>query len=104
MLQQVGALHEAVERGWAKPAGRETREQVEANYSRGWQQLGTVDSKLYGVYFKAANKSLVWYNAAVFDNAGVSEPKTWKEFLSTAETISRPVSPRCPSAARTAGR
>ncbi|WP_236243358.1 ABC transporter substrate-binding protein [Streptomyces sp. CC228A] len=88
MLQQVGALREAVERGWAKPAGREAREQVEANYSRGWQQLGTVDSKLYGVYFKAANKSLVWYNAAVFDNAGVSEPKTWKEFLSTAETIS----------------
>ncbi|OII69053.1 MULTISPECIES: ABC transporter substrate-binding protein [unclassified Streptomyces] len=88
MLQQVGALHEAVERGWAKPAGRDTRGQVEANYSRGWQQLGTVDSRLYGVYFKAANKSLVWYNAAVFDNAGVSEPKTWKEFLSTAETIS----------------
>ena len=27
--------------------------------------------KQYGVYFKAANKSLVWYNTKVFENAGV---------------------------------
>jgi alpha-glucoside transport system substrate-binding protein len=40
------------------------------------------------VYFKAANKSLVWYNNAVFENAGASVPKTWKDFLTTAETIS----------------
>ncbi|MCH0543461.1 extracellular solute-binding protein [Streptomyces sp. MUM 203J] len=88
MLQQVGALHEAVDRGWAKPAGAGTRAQIEKNYSTGWQRLGAVDGTQYGVYFKAANKSLVWYNTTVFDNAGVTEPKTWQEFLSTAETIS----------------
>ncbi|WP_149181749.1 ABC transporter substrate-binding protein [Streptomyces sp. TRM49041] len=88
MLQQVGALHQAVQRAWAKPAGAETKAQLAKNYSKGWQDLGAVDGTQYGVYFKTANKSLIWYNTAVFDNAGASEPKTWKELLSTAETIS----------------
>ncbi|MFV2120820.1 ABC transporter substrate-binding protein [Streptomyces sp. Act-28] len=88
MLQQVGALRQAVERKWAKPAGAEAKAQLAKNYSRGWQDLGAVDGTQYGVYFKAANKSLVWYNTAVFDNAGATEPKTWKELLTTAETIS----------------
>lgn len=88
MLQQVGALHQAVERGWAEPLGAPAKAQLAKNYSQGWQNLGAVDGTPYGVYFKAANKSLIWYNTAVFDNAGASEPKTWKELLSTAETIS----------------
>ena len=29
---------------------------------KGWQDLGAYKGKQYGVYFKAANKSLVWYN------------------------------------------
>ncbi|UQS32287.1 extracellular solute-binding protein [Streptomyces fradiae] len=88
MLQQVGALRQAVERKWAKPAGADAKAQLARNYSQGWRDLGAVDGTQYGVYFKAANKSLIWYNTAVFDNAGVSEPKTWKELLATAETIS----------------
>ncbi|WP_175407607.1 ABC transporter substrate-binding protein [Streptomyces sp. TRM64462] len=88
MLQQVGALHQAVQRKWAKPVGDAAREQLAKNYAKGWQDLGAVGGTPYGVYFKAANKSLIWYNSAVFDNAGVSEPKTWKDLLSTAETIS----------------
>ncbi|MEU6061568.1 extracellular solute-binding protein [Streptomyces sp. NPDC047097] len=88
MLQQVGALKQAVERKWAKPAGAEATAQLEKNYGEGWRELGAVDGTQYGVYFKAANKSLVWYNTAVFEAAGVAEPKTWKELLSTAETVS----------------
>ncbi|MFF8290254.1 ABC transporter substrate-binding protein [Streptomyces sp. NPDC016309] len=88
MLQQVGALKQAVDRKWAKPLGAAAKAELAKNFSKGWQDLGSVNGTQYGVYFKAANKSLVWYNTAVFDNAGASEPKTWKEFLSTAETIS----------------
>ncbi|MFV0129651.1 ABC transporter substrate-binding protein [Streptomyces sp. HMX112] len=91
MLQQVGALHQAVEREWARPVGAATKDQLAKNYAKGWRDLGAVDGTQYGVYFKAANKSLVWYNTAVFENAGVSAsdtPRTWKEFLATAETIS----------------
>ncbi|MEU2184245.1 ABC transporter substrate-binding protein [Streptomyces thermolilacinus] len=88
MLQQVGALQQAVERKWAKPANAETKAQLAKNYSQGWQDLGSVNGTRYGVYFKTANKSLIWYNAAVFENAGASEPKTWKELMATAETVS----------------
>ncbi|MEU6934484.1 ABC transporter substrate-binding protein [Streptomyces sp. 2RAF24] len=88
MLPQVGAIRQAATQKWLKPLGPEARAQLAKNYSKGWQDLGAVDGTPYGVYFKAANKSLVWYNTAVFDNAGASEPKTWKELLATAETIS----------------
>ncbi|MEV6398321.1 ABC transporter substrate-binding protein [Streptomyces sp. NPDC051907] len=88
MLPQVGAVQQAVERKWAKPVGAEAKAQLAKNYSAGWQQLGAVDGTQYGVYYKAANKSLVWYNNTAFQNAGAKEPKTWKEFLATAETIS----------------
>ena len=88
MLPQVGAIHQAAKQKWLKPLGPEAKAQLAKNYGKGWQDLGAVDGTAYGVYFKAANKSLVWYNTAAFEAAGASEPKTWKEFLSTAETIS----------------
>ncbi|MFP1626842.1 ABC transporter substrate-binding protein [Streptomyces sp. 5K101] len=88
MLPQVGAIQQAVQRKWAKPVGPEAKAQLAKNYAKGWQDLGAVDGTQYGVYYKAANKSLIWYNNAVFENAGASAPKTWKDFLTTAETIS----------------
>ncbi|CAM5471363.1 Carbohydrate ABC transporter substrate-binding protein OS=Streptomyces alboniger OX=132473 GN=CP975_13480 PE=4 SV=1 [Streptomyces alboniger] len=87
MLPQVGAIEQAVANKWAKPVGPEAQKQLEKNYSQGWQDLGAVDGKQYGVYFKAANKSLVWYNTRVFENAGVSEAKTWDDFMKTAQTV-----------------
>ncbi|MEU8703925.1 extracellular solute-binding protein [Streptomyces sp. NPDC048565] len=88
MIPQVGAIQQAVAKKWAKPVGPEARAQLGQNYAQVWQDLGAVDGTQYGVYFKAANKSLVWYNTKAFENAGAGEPKTWKDFLSTAETIS----------------
>lgn len=88
MIPQVGAIQQAVAKKWAKPVGDEARAQLGQNYSKVWQDLGAVDGTQYGVYFKAANKSLIWYNAKAFENAGASEPKTWKDFLATAETVS----------------
>lgn len=88
MIPQVGAIKQAAEKKWAKPVGAEAKAQLAKNYSQVWQDLGAVDGTQYGVYFKAANKSLIWYNAKAFENAGASEPKTWKDFLATAETVS----------------
>jgi alpha-glucoside transport system substrate-binding protein len=87
MLPQVGAVKQAVDNKWAKPLGAAAKEQLAKNFARGWQDLGAVDGEQYGVYFKAANKSLVWYNTTVFENAGAQEPKTWKEFLETVRTV-----------------
>ncbi|RXS88813.1 carbohydrate ABC transporter substrate-binding protein [Streptomyces sp. TM32] len=87
MLPQVGVLHEFARKGWLKPLGADAKAQLTKNYAKGWQDLGTHHGTPYGVYFKASNKSLVWYNARAFDNAGVKEPKTWREFLTTARTL-----------------
>ncbi|QEU94032.1 ABC transporter substrate-binding protein [Streptomyces kanamyceticus] len=87
MLPQVGAIDQAVANKWAKPVGAEAQKQLDKNYAEGWKKLGAVDGKQYGVYFKAANKSLVWYNTKVFENAGVKAPKTWAEFMKTMRTV-----------------
>ncbi|GHF93878.1 ABC transporter substrate-binding protein [Streptomyces thermodiastaticus] len=87
LLPQPGAIKQAVDKGWAKPLGPEAQAELAKNYSQGWQDIGKVDGKPYGVYYKAANKSLIWYNAKVFENAGVSEPTTWKDLLNTAQTV-----------------
>ncbi|MEE1739422.1 extracellular solute-binding protein [Streptomyces sp. BE147] len=88
MIPQVGAVQQAVAKKWAKPVGAEAKAQLSKNYAKVWQDLGAVDGTQYGVYFKAANKSLIWYNTKAFENAGASEPKSWKDFLATAETVS----------------
>ncbi|GAA1433809.1 ABC transporter substrate-binding protein [Streptomyces thermospinosisporus] len=87
MLPQPGAIKQAVDKGWAKPLGDAAMKELGENYSQGWQDIGKVGGKQYGVYYKAANKSLIWYNAKVFENAGASEPKTWDELLTAAQTV-----------------
>ncbi|WP_210593575.1 ABC transporter substrate-binding protein [Streptomyces sp. GESEQ-35] len=87
MLPQPGAIKQAVDKKWAKPLGAEAKAELAKNYSQGWQDIGKVGSEQYGVYYKAANKSLIWYNTQVFENAGATEPKTWDELLTAAQTI-----------------
>ncbi|RSS79622.1 ABC transporter substrate-binding protein [Streptomyces sp. WAC06614] len=88
LLPQVGALTAAVQNKWAQPVGPEAQAQLDKNYSKGWKDLGAVGGTQYGVYYKAANKSLVWYNTKAFEAAGAKVPKTWPEFLATADTVS----------------
>ncbi|MCX5246388.1 ABC transporter substrate-binding protein [Streptomyces sp. NBC_00201] len=93
-LPQVGVLHQFADKGWLKPLGADAQAQLEKNFSKGWVDLGAWKGKQYGVYAKAANKSLVWYNTKAFDAAGISQtPKTWKDFLTTAQTLSDAGSP-----------
>ncbi|MEU6894317.1 ABC transporter substrate-binding protein [Streptomyces sp. NPDC046557] len=88
LLPQVGALVSAVRNKWVQPVGPEAKAELEKNYSQGWKTLGAVDGTQYGVYYKAANKSLVWYNAKAFEAAGVQPPKTWKDLITAADTLS----------------
>ncbi|MFE7859059.1 ABC transporter substrate-binding protein [Streptomyces sp. NPDC057403] len=93
-LPQVGVLHQFADKGWLKPLGADVKAQLTKNFSKGWVDLGAWKGTQYGVYAKAANKSLVWYNTAAFDAAGLKDtPKTWKDFLTTAQTLSDAGSP-----------
>ncbi|MGW2329022.1 ABC transporter substrate-binding protein [Streptomyces sp. NPDC001700] len=88
MVGQVGVMREFAQKGWAKPLDAAAKAEVNKNFAKGWQDLGSYDGKQYGVYFKASNKSLIWYNTSAFDYAGAKEPKTWKELLKQAQLIS----------------
>jgi hypothetical protein len=50
--------------------------------------LGTVDGKLYGFLFKAANKSLVWYNVQSYSDAGVDPADDWDTWIQNGDTLS----------------
>ncbi|WP_037907205.1 ABC transporter substrate-binding protein [Actinacidiphila yeochonensis] len=86
-LAQNGVLHQFADKGWLKPLGAAAQAQLDKNFSKGWRDLGAWKGKQYGVYAKVANKSLIWYNNAAFQTAGVTPPTTWADFLKTAETV-----------------
>jgi alpha-glucoside transport system substrate-binding protein len=58
---------------------------LSSNYGTAWNQLATVNGKIYGVWFKGANKNTIWYNPAQFATAGItSPPTTWEQLVSDA--------------------
>jgi alpha-glucoside transport system substrate-binding protein len=59
-----------------------------SNYGSAWTNLASYNNKLYGVWFKAANKNTVYYNPAVFKAAGIkSTPTKWSQLLADEATI-----------------
>jgi alpha-glucoside transport system substrate-binding protein len=88
ILPQPGVLQSFVAQGDLIPIDDFAGDVVDQNYAPGAREVGTVDGKLYAVWFRAAQKSTVWYNTHVFEDAGVQPPTTWDELLTTAGTIS----------------
>jgi alpha-glucoside transport system substrate-binding protein len=60
---------------------------ISDNYPDDFVKLGTIDGKLYGLIFKGANKSTVWYNVKSFTDAGVDPPKTWDDLIKDGATL-----------------
>jgi alpha-glucoside transport system substrate-binding protein len=85
-LPQPGLMKQFAQRGNLKPITF-ARGAIAKNFAPDWLVLGTVNKKLYGLYFKVSNKSTVWYNTKSFRTAGVKTPKTWPQFLAVAKTL-----------------
>jgi ABC-type glycerol-3-phosphate transport system substrate-binding protein len=85
-LPQPGLMKQFAQSGKLKPLTF-ARAVIAKNYSPDWVKIGSVNGKIYGIFFKASNKSTVWYNVKAFKDAGVTAPKTWPKFLATARTI-----------------
>jgi len=64
LLQQFARTHQLV------ALDDRTRAVVAEDYPVGWRSLATVDGREYGVWFKAANKSLIWYDVASLERIG----------------------------------
>ena len=88
ILPQPGLMTDLARRGALKSIQQVAGAEVDREYAPVWRELGMVGGTLYGVWFKAANKSMVWYNVPVFRNAGVRPPTTWTEMLRMAKIVS----------------
>jgi alpha-glucoside transport system substrate-binding protein len=85
-MPQPGTMRDFATKGNLKPITF-AKSAIAKNYAPSWLQLGTVNGKLYGLFFKGSQKSTVWYNVKQFKAAGVKAPTTWPQFLTVAKTI-----------------
>jgi alpha-glucoside transport system substrate-binding protein len=85
-LPQPGLMRQFAQSGKLKPLTF-ARGVIAKNFSPDWIAIGSVNKKIYGLFFKASNKSTVWYSVKPFRDAGVKVPKTWPQFLATAKTL-----------------
>ncbi|MFF1446709.1 ABC transporter substrate-binding protein [Streptomyces sp. NPDC058274] len=88
MVPQVGVLQQFAKKGWLKPLSKTTEKSVDTNYASVWKKYGSVDDTFYGLYFKAAHKSTVWYSPAALEQAGVKPPTTYDAMLKAGHTVS----------------
>ncbi len=87
LLPQPGLLVDLASRGALIDIEAELGSSVDANYAPAWRDLGSVDGTLYGVWYKASNKSTVFYNVKTFNDLGLTPPATWDEWLAVAGNL-----------------
>jgi ABC-type glycerol-3-phosphate transport system substrate-binding protein len=85
-IAQPGLMNDFVEQGVLEPLDYIEDAAVD-NFGQSVVDTGSVDGTLYGLNWKANNKSTVWYNVAAFEDAGVEPAETWDEFVTNGETI-----------------
>jgi alpha-glucoside transport system substrate-binding protein len=85
-ISQPGLVKDFASRGALKPIDF-VKPVMSKYYAPSWVQLGTIKGHLYGMVFKGANKSTIWYSTAAFKNAGITPPKTWTALLKDANTL-----------------
>ncbi|MFJ5639735.1 ABC transporter substrate-binding protein [Streptomyces sp. NPDC093223] len=88
MVPQVGVLQQFAKEGWLTPLSATAEKSVDAGYAPVWKNYGSVDGTLYGLYFKAAHKSTVWYSPDAFSQAGVTPPTSYDDMLKVGHTLS----------------
>lgn len=87
MMPNQGAINDFAAKGWLVPLAQDTQAAADKHFAPIWKRLGTVAGTYYAVYFKAANKSTVWYRPKAFEDAGVQPPGTWADWMKISQTI-----------------
>lgn len=62
-------------------------DQVKADFNPSFVDLGTVDDKMYGLFYKQDLKSIVWYPVKAFADKGYAIPQTWDELVALSDKI-----------------
>jgi ABC-type glycerol-3-phosphate transport system substrate-binding protein len=88
ILPQPGLLDRYAASGDILPIDELVGEEVRSRWAPVWQRLGSSGGELYGVWFKAANKSLFWYSIAEFERLGEVPPDDLDGLMSLADELS----------------
>ncbi|MGH3132908.1 MAG: ABC transporter substrate-binding protein [Gaiellaceae bacterium] len=83
---QPGLMADFASQGAIQPID-ELRDAIVDSFGEAVADAGAVDGTQYGVMFKGANKSTIWYNVASFEEAGVEPPETWDDLNEAAATL-----------------
>jgi ABC-type glycerol-3-phosphate transport system substrate-binding protein len=86
LIPQPALVRQFVQRRALKPIAF-LRGTIRRDWGPSWLTLGTVNGKLYSLYYKGANKSTLWYNVGLFRQAGVNAPRTWTQLQQVARTL-----------------
>ena len=94
VFPQPGLAADMASRGFLTPLADGTADWIVDNYAAGqsWVDLGTYAGKdgtddLYGFFFKADVKSLVWYSPENFEDAGYEIPTSMEDLKSLSDQI-----------------
>jgi alpha-glucoside transport system substrate-binding protein len=63
------------------------REAIVSSFGESVADVGNIDGTQYGLMFKGANKSTVWYNVSAFEEAGVEPAETWEDLIAARDTL-----------------
>ncbi len=85
-VPQPGLMADFAAKGAIQPID-DVHDQIVENFGEAVADVGSVDGTQYAVMYKAANKSLVWYNVSAFDDAGIEAPETWDDLTNDAATL-----------------
>ena len=83
---QPGFVQGLVDDGALKPISF-AEDTIRENFGDSGVAVGTFNDDLYGLFFKASNKSTVWYNVHSYEEAGIQPPETWDDFIANADTL-----------------
>src|SRR5690606_32039483 len=84
-VPSFGAIATFLEQGDVVPLDFLDMDRMNEQFGEVWINLGSVDGTLYGIFPRAALKSLIWYSPKAFEAAGYTVPETWDDLLRSEE-------------------
>lgn len=61
--------------------------QFKKDYPQFWIDLGSYQSQLYAIFYKAVNKGTIWYNPTQFQQNNYEIPHTWNDLIALSDKI-----------------
>jgi len=62
-------------------------DQLKDDYISSFLDLASINGDVYGIYYKADLKSIVWYPVKAFQDAGYQVPTTWDQLIALSDQI-----------------